>query len=435
MRSSQLTGRRAPSSALVVAGAVLTLALAACGGDDDSSSSGGQNASVDDGTEITMWTRAGTESQTKALVDAYNAGHKNKVKLTVYPNEEYPNKIATSAGGRALPDIFTSDVVFAPNYVNQNLWMDITDRFDALPFKGSVAPSHVHAGSANGKVYAVPHALDLSVMFYDKALYGRAGLDANKPPATLQEFADQARKVAKVGGGVRGTYFGGNCGGCIEFTFWPSVWADGADVMNAEGTESTIDNPQMAAVFKLYRDLYEDGTAAPGSKDENGTTWLGALQTGKIGIAPGPSSWYGLIKEKGIDVGVAPIPGMNGNESTFVGGDVAGVAATSKHAAQAWNFLSWTLGDNAQVEVVAKQGQVIARTDLANNKYAAADPNVVAINTVLAKGKTPYALNFNATYNDPQSPWTTTLRGALFGDAAKALADGQEAITKSLQQQ
>jgi multiple sugar transport system substrate-binding protein len=418
-------------SVVAAAAAVAIAATAGCG-NSDTPKAGTEN-SADNGTSLTMWTRAGTESQAKALVEAYNAKHKNQVKLTVYPNEEYPDKIATSAGGKALPDIFTSDVVFAPNYVSQNLWMDVTDRFNKLPFKGSVAPSHVKAGTMKGKIYALPHALDLSVMFYNKDLYTKAGLDPSKGPSTLQEFADQARKIAKLGGDTKGTYFGGNCGGCIEFTFWPSVWADGADVMNADGTQSTINTPEMAATFKIYHDLFADGTASAGAKDENGATWLGALQNGKVGIAPGPSSWLSLIKSKGINVGVSGIPGVKGNQSTFVGGDVAGIAATSQHADQAWDFLSWTLGDEAQVEVVAKQGQIIARTDLAQNKYAVQDPNVVAINSVLGKGKTPYALNFNATYNDPQSPWTTTLRGALFGDATKALTDGQTAITKSLQ--
>ena len=412
--------------------AAAALALAGCSSSGSSAPAASQT-SADDGTTLTMWTRAGTQSQTQALVDAYNASHKNKVKLTVYPNEQYPDKIATSAGAHALPDVFTSDVVFAPNYVSQGLWADVTARFDALPFKNGVAPSIIKAGTADGKIYAVPHALDLSVMFYNKKLYSQAGLDPNKPPTTLQQFADQARAVAKLGGGVKGTYFGGNCGGCVEFTFWPSIWADGGSVMNAAGTQSTIDSPQALAVFKIYHDLYADGTAATGSKDENGTTWLGALQAGNIGIAPGPSSWLPLLKQKGIDVGVAPIPGVGGGQSTFVGGDVAGISVTSSHVAEAWDFLSWTLGDQAQVEVLAKSGEIIARTDLAQNKYAAADPNVVTINQVMGKGQTPYALNFNATYNDPQSPWTTTLRGALFGDTASALAGGQAAITASLQ--
>lgn len=423
--------RRPRRAVLAAAVAITALALAGCSS-SSSSSAGAAGGSSDDGTTLAMWTRAGTQTQTQALVDAYNAGHKNKVKLTVFPNEQYPDKIATSAGAHALPDIFTSDVVFAPNYVNQGLWTDITGDVNALPFKGAVLPSHIKAGTADGKIYAVPHAADLSVMFYNKTLYKQAGLDPAKGPATLAEFADQARAVAKLGNGVHGTYFGGNCGGCVEFTFWPSVWADGGAVMNDAGTTSTIDSPQVAAVFKVYHDLYADGSADPASKQEDGTTWLGALQSGKVGIAPGPSSWLPLIRAKGIDVGVAPIPGVSGGASTFVGGDVAGIAATSSHQRQAWDFLSWTLGDSAQVGVVAKAGQIIARTDLASNQYAASDPDVLAINKVMAAGHTPYALNFNATYNDPQSPWTSTLRGALFGDAAGALAAGQSAITKSL---
>jgi multiple sugar transport system substrate-binding protein len=436
------------SPAVAAAAVAATLALAAgCGSSSKASGSSGSTGSTggsssaaasgdaaDDGTTLTLWTRAATQSQTQALVDAYNASHKNQVKITAFPNEQYPDKIATSAGAHALPDIFTSDVVFAPNYVNQGLWTDVTDNFNKLPFKDAVAPSHVKAGTADGKVYAVPHALDLSVLFYNKDLYTKAGLDPNKPPTTLQEFADQARAVAKVGGDVHGTYFGGNCGGCVEFTMWPSVWADGGAVMDPAGTKSSINSPQMASVFKIYHDLYADGTADPASKQENGTTWLGALQTGKIGIAPGPSSWLSLIRQKNINIGVAPIPGVQGGASTFVGGDVAGISATSSHEKEAWDFLAWTLGDQAQVEVVAKQGQIIARTDLANNKYAANDPAVLTINQVMAKGQTPYALNFNATYNDPQSPWTSVVRGALFGDAASALASGQDAITKSLQQ-
>jgi multiple sugar transport system substrate-binding protein len=190
----------------------------------------------------------------------------------------------------------------------------------------------------------------------------------------------------------------------------------------------------MAGVFGVYKQLYDEGVAAPASKDEAGPTWLGALQGGKIGIAPGPSVWLGLIEEKGIKMGVAPIPGLSGGSSTFVGGDAIGIGVTSSKAAQAWDFLAWTMSDDAQIEVIAKNKGVPTRTDLASNKYSSADPRIVTINGIVAKGKTPYAKNFNASFNDPQSPWLATVRGALFGDASKALSDGNTAITKSLQQ-
>jgi multiple sugar transport system substrate-binding protein len=403
------------------------LVLSACG--DDSASAG-----ADSGAELTLWTRAATESVSKAYADAYNATHQNKVRVTAYPNEEYPAKLASAAGAKALPDLFAADVVFAAQYASQGLWTDVTDLFKALPVKDKVAPSHVRAGTWEGRNYAVPHTIDMSVMLYNKDLYAKAGLDPEKPPTTLEEFAEDARKIDQLGGDVNGTYFGGNCGGCVEFTLWPSVWAAGGDVLDADGKQAKVDSAEMAGVFALYRQLYEEGVAAPASKDEAGPTWLGALQSGKVGIAPGPSVWLDAIEQKGVKMGVAPISGLKGGESTFVGGDAIGIGATSAKANQAWDFLAWTMSDDAQFEVIAKNKGVPLRTDLAANKYSSADPRIVTINNLVAKGRTPYARNFNASFNDPQSPWLQTVRGALFGDAAKSLASGNSAITKSLQQ-
>jgi multiple sugar transport system substrate-binding protein len=97
--------------------------------------------------------------------------------------------------------------------------------------------------------------------------------------------------------------------------------------------------------------------------------------------------------------------------------------------------MEWSLSDAAQVEVLAKNKDLIARTDLAENKYSAADPRVVTTLKVIAQGKTPFALNFNQTFNDPQGPWLATMRGALFGpDLDQALGEGNAKVTASLAQ-
>jgi multiple sugar transport system substrate-binding protein len=380
-----------------------------------------------------MWTRAATQVQSQRLVDAYNASHKNKVKLTVIETDNYQPRIAAAAGAKQLPDVFAADVIFVANYTSQGLFLDITDRINALPFKDSLAPSHMKLGTFEGRMYTVPHTLDLSVLFYNKGLYKQAGLDPEKPPTTLKEMAEQARTIrSKVGGKVYGTFFGGNCGGCYVFTFWPSVWAAGGQVMNPEGTQSTINDPNMAATFQIYRDLVADGVTGPTVKTEQGPTWTGFFPKGTIGVMPMPSTTLGLMP-KDIDVGVAPIPGPDGGESTFVGGDSLGISATAKNPDAAWDFVSWTLSDQAQVEVLAKNKDVLARTDLANNKYSAQDKRVVLINEMVGKGQTPFALRFGPTYNDPQGPWLQVARGAVFGpDLNKALNDGVEALTTSL---
>lgn len=402
--------------------------LGACGDDGNGDEPGGEVA-------LTMWTRAATAAVTQAYADAYRAETGIEVEVTDFPNEEYPARLASAAGSGELPDIFATDVVFSAQFAAEGLYVDITDRLAAFAFADRVAPAHVAAGTLDGRRYVVPHAIDMSVMLYNVELYRQAGLDPEQPPTSLQEFAEHARQIDALGDDIDGTYFGGNCGGCVEFTFWPSVWAAGGQVLSDDGLQARVDSAEMAEVFALYRELYEEGVAAPASDEEAGPTWLEALQGGTIGIAPGPSVWLGLIEqEQGIEMGVAPITGIDGGESTFVGGDSAGISINSDHVDEAWEFLEWTMSERAQVDVIAANKGVPTRTDLADNEHAAQDPRLVEINRLMALGRTPWAVNFNASFNDPQSPWTETLRGALFGDdPAQALADGNAAITEELQ--
>ncbi len=383
---------------------------------------------TDDGTTLTMWTRAATQAQSEAFVDAYNASHKNQIDLTVIPTDDYQAKIGSAAGANSLPDLFASDVAYLPNYTSAGLFQDITSRIDALPFAGDLAQSHIDAGTWEGKEYAVPHTIDVSVLFYNKDLYEQAGLDPDKPPTTLEELGEQARAINELGGGVNGTYFGGNCGGCLAFTWWPSIWAAGGEVMNADGTESLLNSEEAKDVYAFYRSLYEDGITAPGTKDETGATWTAPFPAGTIGIMPMPSTMLGQMP---ASTGVGAIPGFGGGESTFVGGDSLGISASSKHADQAWNFIAWSLGDEAQVQVLAKGGDIVARSDLASNEYSEKDPRLVTINEIAAAGRTPLAVNMGAAINDPNGPWTVLFRDAVFGDASKIDADN-DAITAVL---
>jgi multiple sugar transport system substrate-binding protein len=390
---------------------------------------------VDDGTKLTLWTRAATEARVRPLVDEYNKTHKNQIELTVTPTDDYQTKVGAAAGSNGLPDLFSADVVFMPNWTSQGLFQDITSRIAGLPYAANIAQAHIKASTWDSKQYGLPFVVDLSVWLYNKALYRQAGLDPEKPPTTLAEFATQARAVAKLGGGVHGTFFGGNCGGCNVFTWWPITWADGMQVMNPEGTQSMLNSDENKQIYSTFQSLVADGTMQmPASKTETGPTWTQPFLTGKIGIMPWPATLTGLASDtlKLEDVGATPIAGINGGQSTFVGGDSIGIGRDSKVPDQAWNFLSWLEDQDAQVNVIAKGGNVVSRTDLANNQYSAADPRLVMFNTIAGKGETPFALKFGQTFNDPQGPWLVLLRDAVFGDASKIDADN-DAINASLQ--
>ena len=160
----------------------------------------------------------------------------------------------------------------------------------------------------------------------------------------------------------------------------------------------------------------------PDTKTETGPTWTGYFPKGNIGIMPMPASLQGMANAAlaDEDIGVTTIKGVNGGESTFVGGDAIGISRDSKVADAAWNFMSWCSSDEAQVEVVAKGGNVVARTDLANNQYSSADPRLVIFNTIAGKGQTPFALNFGA---DVQRPAGSVARAAPRRDLRRRQQD------------
>ncbi len=423
-------GWRAAAALAVTAALVFTLGACQTGGGGGGDTGGGSTdpLGVDDGTELTLWSRAATEASTQALVDAYNASHENQVALTIIPTDDFVTKVGASATTGGLPDMLSADIVFVPNWTSQGLFSDITSRIDGLPFVDDIAQSHIDAGTWEGKKYVLPHTMDLSVLMWNKDLYAQAGLDPEVGPASLEEMAEDARAVDALGGDVAGTFFGGNCGGCLVFTWWPSIWAQGADVMNAEGTEALLASDEAVAVYDIYKELYADGIMYPGVEEETGPTWVAPFSDGKIGVMPMPSTLLGSLPET---TGVAPLPGPTGGGSTFVGGDGIGISKDSTKADAAWNFLAWTMSDEAQIEVVAKAGNVVARTDLANNKYSEADPRVVTINEIAADGVTPFAVNFNAAFNNPGSPWIALYRNYVFGDGSSLEADN-DAITAEL---
>ncbi|WP_029264423.1 MULTISPECIES: ABC transporter substrate-binding protein [unclassified Microbacterium] len=425
MHTPRRRALRRTATILAVTG-LLAVPLAGCAAGDDTAGpteeipAGG----VDDGSTLTLWTRAPIERQAKLLVDAYNDSHENQVELTVVPNDDYVAKVGAAAGSGGLPDLFAADIVYVPNWAQQGLFADLSTQIDGLDFKDEINQGHLDAGTVDDKEYVLPFALDLSMLFWNKELFAEAGLDPEKAPATLEEFSEAVQAVQALNKpDTYGTATGLNCGGCLVFTWFPSVWASGEEVMSDDGTESLLNGDSAQAVYDTWAELEEAGAVLPSSTDETGPTWTAAFSEGKVGVMPFPAT---LLPSLEFDAGVAGIPGVDGGVSTFVGGDGIGISKDSKQSAQAWNFLDWMMSEEAQVEVLAKDGNAVSRGDLADNEYAAADPRLVTINEVAAQGSTPVALNFQQAFNAPGSPWLTLVRNRVLNGEDSVDADNDE---------
>ena len=410
-----------------IAAAALIVPLAACGGSGNGGTATAEGIpakGTDDGTEITLWTRSPLERQAKNVVEAYNKSHKNQVKLEIIPNDDMEGKVGGASQTDSLPDILAGDVVRIPYWASEGIFTDITKQIDGLDNKADLQQGHIEAGTVDGAEYTLPFITDVSVMVWNKNLYKEAGLDPEQGPKSIDQFVEQAKKVAALNkDGVAGSYLAGQSGGALVFDLFPSVWADGESVMHKDGSEATLDNDSMKGVLDAYQELANttNGLGA-GSKEETGATWTAPFANGKIGVMPYPNTsttaLFDAEKDGGFEVGVAPIPGTKeGKTSTFLGGDAMGISKDSKHVAQAWNFLYWLMQSDAQKEVFADQGDTASNIQTLKTAYKDADPRIQTINSVIidGNGQTPKSPAFNEAFNAAGSPWQLLVQNAVWG--------------------
>ena len=410
-----------------IAAAALIVPLAACGGSGNGGTATAEGIpakGTDDGTEITLWTRSPLERQAKNVVEAYNKSHKNQVKLEIIPNDDMEGKVGGASQTDSLPDILAGDVVRIPYWASEGIFTDITKQIDGLDNKADLQQGHIEAGTVDGAEYTLPFITDVSVMVWNKNLYKEAGLDPEQGPKSIDQFVEQAKKVAALNkDGVAGSYLAGQSGGALVFDLFPSVWANGESVMNKDGSEATLDNDSMKGVLDAYKELANttNGLGA-GSKEETGATWTAPFANGKIGVMPYPNTsttaLFDAEKDGGFEVGVAPIPGTKeGKTSTFLGGDAMGISKDSKHVAQAWNFLYWLMQSDAQKEVFADQGDTASNIQTLKTAYKDADPRIQTINSVIIDGNglTPKSPAFNEAFNAAGSPWQLLVQNAVWG--------------------
>jgi multiple sugar transport system substrate-binding protein len=376
---------------------------------------------------ISMWVRSGIGDSFKEVVKAYNAKGGDTVELTEVPFAELVQKYATAIAGGQAPDALSLDLIYTPAFAAAGQLEDLTDWAKALPYFNALAPAHVKLGTYEDRIYGLPLSVETSIFAWNKDLYRKAGLDPEKAPATWEEITANAEKIRALGGDTYGFYFsGGGCGGCMIFTFTPLVWGAGADILSEDGKTATLDTPEMRKAVGYYRNLVAKDTVPAGSASDNGVNFL-SITNGKIGQQSLGAFAIGTLvtQHPEIDFGVTLIPGVDGNPSSFAGGDNFVVTKGTPRLDKVKTFLEYTYSLEGQ-KIMAKFGSLPTRSDIADEVLAGLDPRLGVAMKAVSVAKTPYTLQFNDLINSSNGPWATFINAAIYGDDVDgAFADAQ----------
>jgi maltose-binding protein MalE len=204
-----------------------------------------------------------------------------------------------------------------------NLPEDLKDKFDKVAL----------TGFTYGKdLYGLPYAREGVALVYNKALLP-------KVPATFEKLIDFARQftdptVPQYGFAVQ------NPDPYHEFPFL-SAFGGYIFGYDKDGKlnpcDVGLDSPGAIAGAKVLDSLFEEGLLAAGMGWD---TWTGLFSEGRIAsVITGPWA-IGIAKKAGIDVGVAPIPPIQGHTpKPFVGVQGVMVSAFSPNLPLVEDFL------------------------------------------------------------------------------------------------
>ncbi|MDT0442703.1 ABC transporter substrate-binding protein [Streptomyces johnsoniae] len=411
--------------------AVCALAVTGCGGGGD------QGGPV----TLDLWARSDQAGFMAEIVDAFNSAHDDvQVELTLLPATNFVQKLGVAVASDAGPDLASIDLVYVPFFASSGVLADITERSEALPDTDALSAPHLDQGTYQDRRYALPFTGEASLLFYNKDLFRRAGLDPAQPPRDWEEFTEAARRISDLGEDVHGYHFSGRCGGCNVFTLSPFIWAAGGNVVEGEaGEERPVvgEDPAVTRALELYRTLWHDGLTAPQAAADTGAQALALFGSGRIGMYP--TGAFALDEIRGtypdVDFGVTPIPGPEGGSSSFTGGDDIAITSGSDHQDAAWTFMEWSVRPDVQ-EMISGLGTVPVHTEVALGPYSERGPEYAALAEALVNGRTIRSVQENALFNASTSPWATMIARGVFGESPdsvdRAVAEAQDAMANIL---
>ncbi|HEY8814633.1 MAG TPA: extracellular solute-binding protein, partial [Candidatus Dormibacteraeota bacterium] len=363
----------------------------------------------------------------QGIADAYTKLHPNvTIHITILENEAFKTKLATSIQSGQIPDLFQSwgGGIMAAQ-ADAGALKDITA--DVASWKDTINPGALSIYQYKGKQYGIPWDMGMIGVWYNKALFTKAGISA--PPATWEDFLADVGKLKAAGIvplAIAGkdmwpsmhlwTYLALRSGGSAALTSMVQTGNWNADACTAAGDQvvklnaldpyqagfkgATYDN-EAAAVGNAKAAMEVMGQWAPGVEANDSTS--------KKGI--------------GTDLGWFPFPTVTGGAGAptdGVGGG-NGIAVGKNASPEALDFLKFFSSVESADKINAAN---VGLSPVNGTESTITDPNLQAV--LAGRGKA----SFMQLYLDQA---TSPAMGTAINEATIALFDGASTPAKVCQ--
>ncbi len=384
-------------------------------------------------------TKAGGSTTLKLVVADYGTGASNtsskywagivtafekqnptiKVAVTDISWTHFDSEVQTMVQNKNYPDITEGDYFSA--YAQQHLLYSASQ---VLSNPKNLLPVFASQGSYQGKQYGMPWTTSSRTLFYNKKLFGQAGIkSAPKTWANVQADAAKIKALGKIGFGLPL--------GPEEAQAESLLWflGDGGNYMKG-GKSWTINSMANVAAFNFVKGMVTAGDTEPNPGTVDRTPLWEKFAAGDVGMINGSPALIPIIQAgkvlKSNQWASVPIAGKNGPLSDTLGvcDNVAAFKANG-HQAQIKKFLDFAYQNKYQLAFDREYDLLPATVSAANALKS--DPTFGSFIKAL-----PHAVQYpsNTAWAQVKTDIQNTIGTAVTGTPSTVLGTLQQTAQK-----
>ncbi|WKA54450.1 ABC transporter substrate-binding protein [Planococcus shixiaomingii] len=318
---------------------VLALFLSAC---SSSESSGSESQDGKVTLRFATWDVGDDVELQQKLIDQFNAENTDiNVVLEAYGGD-YDTKITAGIGAKDAPD-----VMYMWNYPQYKDALEplnpyIEDRGEE--YKANFYEALWNYNSVGDDVYGLPVGYTTHVVYYNKDLFDKAGLDYPKAGWTWDEFQAASEKLTNKEEKTTGFAFPGKPD---PYDFEMYLWGNGASYVDEAGKlEGNLNSPESIETFEMFHSMLEKDIAI--TSESWGDT---EMKSGKVGMIINGAWYLSAFEEAGINFGVVEVPSFGDTPSaSIVSSSGIAMSKDSAHKEEAFRFMEFWTGEQANKE-------------------------------------------------------------------------------------
>ncbi len=279
----------------------------------------------------------------------------------------------------------------------------------------SFYPAFMENSQTAGKTWGIPFQRSTIVLYYNKELFKEAGLDPNRPPQTWKEQVEYAQKLTKRDASGKVTQWGIQIpsSGFPYWLFQALAIQAGTNLMNAAGTQTYYDKPEVIEGLTYWVDLVKKYKVHPEGIVDWGTTPKDFFEKKVAMVWTTTGNLTNVRTNAKFDFGVAMLPAGKQRGSPTGGGNFyVYKKATPAQREAAFKFIKWITTPQRAAQWGIDTGYVAVRADAwetpAMKQYVAGFPAAA-----VARDQLPYAKAELSTHDNQR--------------VTKALNDGLQA--------